>query len=174
VIFFVFVSHFATIEKMISITRVLWLVLHTAALLDSFVLARQTNSNGGHEKFGQRYAMEPQDQTAIVGSRVTLPCRVVAKVGIIQWTKNGFGLGQHRNISGYERYSMVGSDEEGDFSLDIFPVMLDDDAEYQCQVSPAKREFIMFIVVVNFWHEFSHLFFSPLQDKPVCARTGQS
>jgi hypothetical protein len=24
----------------------------------------------------------------------------------------------------------------GDFSLDIFPVMLDDDARYQCQVSP--------------------------------------
>jgi hypothetical protein len=35
---------------------------------------------------------------------------------------------------------MVGSDEEGDFSLDIYPVMLDDDAEYQCQVSPKKSE----------------------------------
>ena len=26
----------------------------------------------------------------------------------------------------------------GDFSLDIFPVMLDDDARYQCQVSPGS------------------------------------
>lgn len=33
---------------------------------------------------------------------------------------------------------MVGSDEEGDFSLDVFPVMLDDDAKYQCQVGPGK------------------------------------
>lgn len=31
---------------------------------------------------------------------------------------------------------MVGSDEEGDFSLDVYPVMLDDDAKYQCQVGP--------------------------------------
>ncbi|GFG30249.1 hypothetical protein Cfor_11793, partial [Coptotermes formosanus] len=84
----------------------------------------------------QRFAMEPQDQTAIVGSRVTLPCRVINKTGVLQWTKDDFGLGTHRNLSGFDRYSMIGSDEEGDFSLDIFPVMLDDDARYQCQVSP--------------------------------------
>nr|XP_029717674.1 irregular chiasm C-roughest protein-like isoform X1 [Aedes albopictus] len=82
--------------------------------------------------------MEPQDQTAVVGSRVTLPCRVVNKSGQLQWTKDDFGLGTHRNLSGFERYSMVGSDEEGDFSLDVFPVMLDDDAKYQCQVGPGK------------------------------------
>ncbi|XP_059223858.1 irregular chiasm C-roughest protein [Stomoxys calcitrans] len=88
---------------------------------------------------GQHFAMEPQDQTAVVGSRVTLPCRVMEKVGALQWTKDDFGLGQHRNLSGFERYSMVGSDEEGDFSLDIFPVMLDDDARYQCQVGPGPN-----------------------------------
>lgn len=83
--------------------------------------------------------MEPQDQTAIVGSRVTLPCRVIDKTGLIQWTKDDFGLGVHRNLSGFDRYSMVGSDEEGDFSLDIYPVMLDDNAHYQCQVSPGAN-----------------------------------
>lgn len=88
---------------------------------------------------GQHFAMEPQDQTAVVGSRVTLPCRVTGKVGALQWTKDDFGLGQHRNLSGFERYSMVGSDEEGDFSLDIYPLMLDDDARYQCQVGPGPR-----------------------------------
>lgn len=30
---------------------------------------------------------------------------------------------------------MVGSDDEGDFSLSIAPVTLEDDAEYQCQAS---------------------------------------
>ncbi|XP_017777803.1 PREDICTED: irregular chiasm C-roughest protein-like isoform X2 [Nicrophorus vespilloides] len=84
----------------------------------------------------QKFAMEPQDQTAVVGSRVTLPCRVIDKSGNLQWTKDDFGLGTHRNLSGFERYSMIGSDEEGDFSLDIYPVMLDDDARYQCQVAP--------------------------------------
>ncbi|XP_059045843.1 irregular chiasm C-roughest protein-like isoform X2 [Achroia grisella] len=83
----------------------------------------------------QRFAMEPQDQSAIVGSRVTLPCRVENKVGALQWTKDDFGLGTHRNLSGYERYSMIGSDEEGDYSLDIKNVTLEDDGKYQCQVS---------------------------------------
>lgn len=124
---------------MLSITRVLIFIIHTLLLLKVTSAARQTNV-ASHERFGQRFAMQPQDQTAIVGSRVTLPCRVVAKVGNIQWTKDSFGLGEHRNLSGFDRYSMVGSDEEGDFSLDIFPVMMDDDAEYQCQVGPAKRK----------------------------------
>jgi hypothetical protein len=61
----------------------------------------------------QSFAIEPQDQTAVIGSRVTLPCRVVNKVGIVQWTKDDFGLGIHRNLSGYDRYRMIGSDEEG-------------------------------------------------------------
>ncbi|XP_045507832.1 irregular chiasm C-roughest protein-like isoform X1 [Colias croceus] len=87
----------------------------------------------GYEE--QRFAMEPQDQSAIVGSRVTLPCRVEHKAGTLQWTKDDFGLGTHRNLSGYERYSMIGSDEEGDYSLDIRDVTLDDDGSYQCQVS---------------------------------------
>jgi hypothetical protein len=94
------------------------------------------SGSSSQEKQAQRFAMEPQDQTAIIGSRVTLPCRVIDKSGLIQWTKDDFGLGVHRNLSGFDRYSMVGSDEEGDFSLDISPIMLDDDARYQCQVSP--------------------------------------
>ncbi|KAH8286968.1 hypothetical protein KR054_000110 [Drosophila jambulina] len=87
----------------------------------------------------QRFAMEPQDQTAVVGARVTLPCRVINKQGTLQWTKDDFGLGTSRDLSGFERYAMVGSDEEGDYSLEIYPVMLDDDARYQCQVSPGPE-----------------------------------
>ncbi|XP_041985822.1 irregular chiasm C-roughest protein-like isoform X2 [Aricia agestis] len=90
---------------------------------------------GCHGYQEQRFAMEPQDQSAIVGSRVTLPCRVENKVGALQWTKDDFGLGTHRNLSGYERYTMIGSDEEGDYSLDIRDVALEDDGRYQCQVS---------------------------------------
>lgn len=53
-------------------------------------------------------------QTAVVGSRVTLPCRVENKAGQLQWTKDDFGLGLHRELSGYDRYKMIGSDEEGE------------------------------------------------------------
>ncbi|XP_038217258.1 irregular chiasm C-roughest protein-like isoform X2 [Zerene cesonia] len=87
----------------------------------------------------QKFALEPQDQSAVVGSRVILPCRVVNKVGQLQWTKDDFGLGTHRHLSGYERYKMIGSDEEGDYSLDIRDVLLDDDAMYQCQVSTGPK-----------------------------------
>lgn len=145
-----------------------WLVLLIQAI--SIVNGHPKSSN---DPLGQRFAMEPQDQTAIVGSRVTLPCRVIGKQGTLQWTKDDFGLGWHRNLSGFERYTMIGSDEEGDFSLgnffsfffsfkaefrgirfvlfrilktvfpfffeDIYPVMLDDDARYQCQVGPGPQ-----------------------------------
>ncbi|KAJ0170539.1 hypothetical protein K1T71_013910 [Dendrolimus kikuchii] len=87
----------------------------------------------------QKFAMEPQDQTAVAGSRVTLPCRVENKAGQLQWTKDDFGLGLHRDLSGYDRYKMIGSDEEGDYSLDIRDVNLDDDAKYQCQVSSGPK-----------------------------------
>jgi len=63
----------------------------------------------------QRFAIEPMDQTAVIGSRVTLPCRVLDQKGPIQWTKDDFGLGAVRNLTGYERYAMIGSDEEGEW-----------------------------------------------------------
>ncbi|XP_046400034.1 kin of IRRE-like protein 1 isoform X2 [Ischnura elegans] len=83
----------------------------------------------------QKFAMQPMDQTAVVNSKVTLPCRVIGRAGMPQWTKDDFALGTDRNLSGFERYAMIGSDEEGDYSLEIHPVRLEDDARYQCQVS---------------------------------------
>ncbi|XP_052743114.1 irregular chiasm C-roughest protein isoform X1 [Bicyclus anynana] len=113
----------------------LFLLLRTR-LVCVFVLCC-VNVCGGYVE--QKFAMEPQDQTAVVGSRVTLPCRVENKAGQLQWTKDDFGLGLHRELSGYDRYKMIGSDEEGDYSLDIREVTLDDDAKYQCQVSSGVR-----------------------------------
>ena len=85
----------------------------------------------------QRFLREPPDQTASVGEHVTLPCRVENKMGNIQWTRDDFGLGLNRNLKGFERYRMSGSDEEGDYTLDIDYVELEDDAEFQCQVGAA-------------------------------------
>lgn len=65
----------------------------------------------------QRFAIEPMDQTAVIGSKVTLPCRVEHQKGPIQWTKDDFGLGAVRNLTGFERYAMIGSDEEGEFVI---------------------------------------------------------
>ncbi|XP_031627959.1 irregular chiasm C-roughest protein-like isoform X2 [Contarinia nasturtii] len=121
----------------------LLLLIQSVSIVDGHPKLANEGINDKHgQRFSmepQKFAMQPQDQTAIVGSRVTLPCRVINKQGTLQWTKDDFGLGWHRNLSGFERYTMIGSDEEGDFSLDIYPVMLDDDAKYQCQVGPGPQ-----------------------------------
>ncbi|XP_071037623.1 irregular chiasm C-roughest protein isoform X2 [Parasteatoda tepidariorum] len=85
----------------------------------------------------QKFAIEPADRTAIVGKPAVLPCRVLNKVGTLQWTRDGFGLGSDRELKGFPRYTMVGSDDEGDFSLQIGSVTLEDDALFQCQVGAA-------------------------------------
>lgn len=81
----------------------------------------------------QAFTLEPEDHSVVIGSKVLLPCRVEHKTGVLQWTKDDFGLGTHRNLtlSGFERYAMIGTDDDGDYTLQIDPVTLDDDAKYQ-------------------------------------------
>lgn len=86
----------------------------------------------------QKFDIEPADKTAIIGETIILPCRVINKVGTLQWTKDGFGLGSDRALAGFPRYSMIGSDEEGDFSLQISGVTLEDDGVFQCQVGASQ------------------------------------
>lgn len=100
----------------------------------------------------QKFAMEPQNQTAIEGSKVTLPCRVINKSGTLQWTKDDFGLGPHRNLSGYDRYRMVGSDEEGMFVF-LFLFFLN-----QGFNRPCKRRGISQLHSLSFLFTNSHLF----------------
>ena len=88
--------------------------------------------------------------------QVVLPCSVANKRGILQWTKDGFGLGIQRDlpgecgdddddddddndddddsVPGYPRYKMVGEEEAGEFSLEISRLDTEDDAVFQCQV----------------------------------------
>ena len=61
----------------------------------------------------QSFLREPFDQIAAVGEHVTLPCRVINKRGVLQWTRDDFGLGSERQLIGFDRYQMTGSDEEG-------------------------------------------------------------
>lgn len=99
--------------------------------------AQNTQSSRSTGKPAQIFAIEPADRTAIVGKPAVLPCRVLNKVGTLQWTRDGFGLGSDRELKGFPRYTMVGSDDEGDYSLQITSVTLEDDAMFQCQVGAA-------------------------------------
>jgi len=90
----------------------------------------------------QSFAVEPDDRTAVVDGTVSLPCRVTDLAGQLQWTKDDFALGTNRNLSyhGYPRYTMTGSDANGEYNLRLSPVTLDDDGVYQCQVGTGKRD----------------------------------
>ena len=66
----------------------------------------------------QAFLREPFDQMATVGEHVTLPCRVSDRRGVLQWTRDDFGLGSDRMLDGFSRYTMTGSDDEGrDFEI---------------------------------------------------------
>jgi len=82
----------------------------------------------------QEFLAQPSHTSVTKGDRVVLPCRVRAKSGALQWTRDGFGLGQDRSLPGYPRMRMVGQDITQDWDLEINPVELDDEADYQCQV----------------------------------------
>lgn len=77
------------------------------------VSSGQNSANGQLARHVQRFEREPEDQTAVVGETVVMACRVLNKGGVLQWTKDDFGLGSDRNLSGFERYSMIGTEDEG-------------------------------------------------------------
>ena len=72
----------------------------------------------------QKFIRQPPDKTAVIGGHIILPCQVKNKRGMLQWTRDGFGLGVERNLTGFDRYHMSGYDEEGDYTLNINPVLL--------------------------------------------------
>jgi len=85
----------------------------------------------------QRFIEEPRSVSVKEGQNVTLSCSVDNKMGVLQWTKDDFGLGTFRNLSEYTRYQMVGQ-EGKEWNLLIVNATVDDDAKYQCQVGATE------------------------------------
>ena len=86
----------------------------------------------------QKFVEEPESVSLREGDNVTLACSVENKVGTLQWTRDDFGLGTDRQLSGYNRYSMVGA-EGRTWDLRIENVTLEDDAKFQCQVGATEH-----------------------------------
>ena len=57
------------------------------------------------------------------------------RVGRLQWTRDGFGLGHERALPGFPNMQMVGRDPDREWHLQIDPVGLSDEGDYQCQVT---------------------------------------
>lgn len=100
--------------------------------------------------------------TVLEGSEAVLRCEVQNPGGQVQWTKDGFALGKYYKtlcelaiynspspslspsgysavIPGFPRFSVLGDRNHGVYNLKISNVSIDDDAEFQCQVGPAKQ-----------------------------------
>ncbi|XP_022254721.1 nephrin-like isoform X2 [Limulus polyphemus] len=84
----------------------------------------------------QYFRTRPEDTSVTEGQTAELRCEVEHQAGSVQWSKDGFVLGFDRSIPGYARYSMIGNPKDGVHTLRIEKIILDDDAEYQCQVGP--------------------------------------
>ena len=55
----------------------------------------------------QSFSQEPGDETVTGGEELVLRCRVKNIQGNCQWTKDGFGLGNSRDLPGFPRYRMT-------------------------------------------------------------------
>lgn len=84
----------------------------------------------------QTFRVAPQSVEVVAGNEVTLRCEVDHQQGKAQWTKDGFALGFNRSIPGFPRYTVLGDEAAGIHNLRITEVVIQDDAEYQCQVTP--------------------------------------
>lgn len=86
------------------------------------------------------------NQSAVKGSTVVLRCIIKNRSGKVQWTRGGFGLGGDRELSSWDRYTMIGTEDriENDpieeYSLKIEDVQLEDDDVYTCQVTPSDSD----------------------------------
>ncbi len=58
----------------------------------------------------QDFLARPSSVEAKEGDSVTLACVVQNRKGEVQWTKDGFGLG---NLIGFDRYNMAGNESQG-------------------------------------------------------------
>ena len=108
------------------------IVTQVPLLLQIFAVSFVSSQN-----LQQRFIREPQSVTVTEGDSVTLDCSVSDKVGVLQWTKDDFGLGTSRSLPGYSRLTMAGADNDT-WNLQIENVTLEDDGRYQCQVGATE------------------------------------
>ncbi|VEN63224.1 unnamed protein product [Callosobruchus maculatus] len=86
----------------------------------------------------QYFRIVPRDMKVQEGGEAMMECEVANLAGQVQWTKDGFALGFSSVIPGFPRYSVIGDRRHGVYNLRISNASLEDDAEYQCQVGPAR------------------------------------
>uniref|UniRef100_A0A5S6QMZ9 Nephrin n=1 Tax=Trichuris muris TaxID=70415 RepID=A0A5S6QMZ9_TRIMR len=90
----------------------------------------------------QYFQAPPSNASVVEGDTVVLQCVVGNQYqqGRTHWTKDGIVLGFDYNLSGYERYRVVGTHALGEYNLEIVNAQLEDNGEFECQVLPTPGE----------------------------------
>ncbi|KAG5873298.1 hypothetical protein JTB14_021786 [Gonioctena quinquepunctata] len=91
----------------------------------------------------QSFRVMPKDVNIHEGGEAILKCEVANQAGQVQWAKDGYALGFSSEILGFPRYSVIGDRQHGVHNLRVINASLLDNAEYQCQVGPAKLQKII-------------------------------
>ena len=80
-------------------------ILMTFCVLSAFVRADE-------ERLLPAFLEEPKDVTAKIGDRILLPCKIAnAEGGLVQWTRDGFGLGGGRETD-FPGIRVIGANPE--------------------------------------------------------------
>ncbi|XP_017044355.1 nephrin isoform X1 [Drosophila ficusphila] len=106
-------------------------------LLGLAVIILASGPAPGHAQ-QQKFRTTPHDLQVLEGAEAMMRCEVANVAGAVQWTKDGFALGFSAVIPGYPRYSVLGDRKQGIYNLRISNASINDDADYQCQVGPAR------------------------------------
>lgn len=94
----------------------------------------------------QEFYRQPTNASEVQGQTVVLRCIIKNCGGKVQWTRGGFGLGTERSLPGYNRYSMIGTQQSvsndliEEFSLKIIDLQLEDDTDFVCQASATDTD----------------------------------
>ncbi|KAJ3641993.1 hypothetical protein Zmor_028460 [Zophobas morio] len=86
----------------------------------------------------QYFRVQPRDVQVQEGGEAMLECEVANLAGQVQWAKSGFVLGSSSVIPGLPRHSVIVDRRHGIFNLRVRNASIEDDAEYECQVGPAR------------------------------------
>ncbi|XP_043071244.1 nephrin [Drosophila grimshawi] len=120
---------------MCTVLFVLFIQLYCYVILSVLLLLLQPVACSAQQ---QKFRTTPHDLQVLEGAEAMMRCEVANLAGAVQWTKDGFALGFSTVIPGYPRYSVLGDRKQGIYNLRISNASINDDAEYQCQVGPAR------------------------------------
>ena len=68
---------------------------------------------------GGRAVLLCQVFLSLILTTITISCQVGDRVGSVQWTRDGLTLGYDRDLPGFDRYSVLGTDEAGTYNLEV-------------------------------------------------------